>query len=73
MVETKFVSAMGVSSFVNILKAVSGRGGNIVLVSVRKNVLEVFQLSRFIDLFTIKENIHSAVLSFNEREGYEGE
>ena len=38
MVETKFVSAMGVSSFVNILKAVSGRGGNIVLVSVRNSL-----------------------------------
>ena len=73
MAETKFVSAMGVSSFVNLLKTISGRGGHIALVSVRKNVLEVFKLSRFVSLFTIKEDIHSAVLSFDEREEYKDE
>lgn len=68
MVETKFVSAMGLSSLNTILKNVTGLGGNIILTGLRQNVIEVFQISQFLNLFTIKENVHSAILSFENME-----
>lgn len=71
--DTKFVSAMGLCSLKSIQKKIIGHGGSFVLTGMQQNVLEVFQLSKFIGLFTIKEDIHSAVLSFDKREEHDEE
>jgi len=53
MSNTVYVSAFGIGTFLNILKRVKNIGGDIVLDRVLPNVLEVFNLPGFADVFTI--------------------
>ena len=68
MADIKYVSATGIGSFMHILNSVKKYGGNIALVEMQYQVLEVFQLPGFAGSFTIYSDISSAVLSFDGSE-----
>jgi len=60
MRNTNYVSAVGIRSFIHLLKKVKKIGGNIILDRLQSNVLEIFQLPGFIDIFTINSEINYA-------------
>ena len=59
MSRTKYVSAIGIGSFVHISERVKQYGGYIVLEQMQPQVLEVFQLPGFDHYFTVDETISS--------------
>lgn len=56
-----YVSSTGIGSFTAFLKAVKGRGGDIVLLSLLPKVYEVFQLLGFANFFTIHDALETSI------------
>ena len=56
-----YVSSTGIGSFTAFLKAVKGKGGDIVLLSLQPKVYEVFQLLGFANFFTIHDSLETSI------------
>lgn len=67
MRNTKYVSAVGIGSFIHILERLKVNGGAITLNGMQNQVIEVFQLPGFAEYFDINLNTRSAVLDGNKR------
>ena len=59
-----YVSPTGIGSFTAFLKAVKGKGGDIVFLNLQPKVYEVFQLLGFSQFFNIKNSSEEAVAFF---------
>lgn len=59
-----YVSSTGIGSFTAFLKAVKGKGGDIVLLSLQPKVYEVFQLLGFATFFTIHDSLETSIEFF---------
>jgi anti-sigma B factor antagonist len=64
-----YISSTGIGVFLNFLKLVKPRGGDIILLEIQPKVYEVFQLLGFAQFFNIKENLDEAVTFFTSRAG----
>lgn len=62
-----YVSSTGIGSFTAFLKAVKGKGGDIVLLSLQPKVYEVFQLLGFANFFTIHDSMETAIEFFKNK------
>ena len=62
-----YVSSTGIGSFTAFLKAVKGKGGDIVLLSLQPKVYEVFQLLGFSNFFTIHDSLETSVEFFKSK------
>ncbi|MEL3906966.1 MAG: STAS domain-containing protein [Treponema sp.] len=62
-----YVSSTGIGSFTAFLKAVKGRGGDIVLLSLQPKVYEVFQLLGFANFFTIHDALETSIDFFRSQ------
>ena len=67
MSNTKYVSAVGIGSFIHIFEILKMNGGDIVLNNMQKHVVEVFQLPGFAEYFDIDPNANRAVLGADRR------
>lgn len=61
---TTYVSSTGIGAFVDLLKRVKPRGGNVVLVNVQPKVHEVFQLLGFTSFFSFEDSVKKAKALF---------
>lgn len=52
--ELEYISSSGLRAFITLLKRSQKNGGNIVLTGMNKSVREVFDITGFSNLFTIK-------------------
>ena len=62
MSSTKYVSAVGLGSFIHVSEKAKGLLGRISLNNMQKQVLNIFQLPGFSDYFSIDTDAGSAVL-----------
>lgn len=62
-----YVSSTGIGSFTTFLKAVKGKGGDIVLLSLQPKVYEVFQLLGFANFFTIHDSLDTSIDFFKNK------
>lgn len=62
-----YVSSTGIGSFTAFLKAVKGKGGDIVLLSLQPKVYEVFQLLGFANFFTIHDSLETSMEFFKNK------
>ena len=62
-----YVSSTGIGSFTAFLKAVKGKGGDIVLLSLQPKVYEVFQLLGFSNFFTIHDSLETSIEFFKNK------
>lgn len=62
--EVDFMSSAGLRAMVSSLKACKSGGGNLVLATPSKRVVEVMQLAGLTSLFTVFDDVTAAVGSF---------
>ncbi len=67
--ELGHISSTGIGCFVDFLKAAKSHDGNIVLVKIPANVLKVFQLLGFSQLFKMEEDLQTAVAALGGEVG----
>ncbi|MBN1836001.1 MAG: anti-sigma factor antagonist [Spirochaetales bacterium] len=60
-----FLSSTGIGAFADFLKAVKGRGGDLVIYAVQRRVQEVIDLLGFTRFFNKKESLEEAREHFN--------
>lgn len=61
MGEVGYISSAGLRVFLTTLKAVKARQGKLVLANLNPNVAKVFKLAGFTKIFTIMDDVSSAV------------
>jgi anti-anti-sigma factor len=54
--ELHYLSSTGVAAFTTILKKVKAQGGDMILLNIKANVYDVFQLLGFSQVFTMQNN-----------------
>jgi anti-sigma B factor antagonist len=62
--EVEFMSSAGLRGMVSSLKACKGGGGDLVVANPSNRVVEVMQLAGLTSLFTVYDDVTSAVGSF---------
>lgn len=62
-----YVSSTGIGSFTAFLKAVKGKGGDIILLGLQPKVYEVFQLLGFANFFTIHDSLETSINFFKNK------
>nr|WP_314993657.1 STAS domain-containing protein [uncultured Treponema sp.] len=63
-----YVSSTGIGSFTVFLKAVKGKGGDVILLSLQPKVYEVFQLLGFANFFTIHDSLETSIEFFKHKD-----
>ncbi len=63
--EVGYISSAGLRVFLSTLKSVKARNGVLVLANLNANVAKVFKLAGFTKIFTIMDDVPSAVQSMN--------
>ncbi len=62
--ELSYVSSSGLRVFLMFLKSINKVGGKLVICSMSDIIFEVFEISGFVPIFTITDNIDKAVANF---------
>lgn len=60
-----YVSSSGLRVFLMFLKHINKIGGKLVLCSMSEIIYEVFEISGFVPIFTITDNLEDAKKEFN--------
>ena len=63
--EVGYISSAGLRVFLSTLKAMKSRNGILILANLNPNVAKVFKLAGFTKIFTIMDDVLSAVQSMN--------
>ena len=60
----EYISSAGAGVFIGALTTAQESGGNIILVNPQESVYEVFELLGLVEIFTIADDVKSAIGSF---------
>ncbi len=60
-----YVSSAGLRAFLSSAKKVQSAGGKVAFASLQPNVVEIFELSGFSNIFTLKSDVAAAVAAVN--------